>query len=834
MTFLFRLHLLTYLVSLWAFLALVLTGQLHALSIVLFLVFWVAAVLRDKELWRDVATSGWGQIHAAASVKIPNWLWTLVSLTAFALAMYGWFGLEERMYAVTYFFLYLEVNKLFTASTNRDYLQIYALTFFHMLAASVSTDSFVFAPMLVGYLFLILQALTTFTIKRDVEGVLAEQTAREALTLANFTTSAPYRLKDSDANALSRVAYDKLDFKSLGLLIQRNFAVLSVVVMLLGMGVFWIVPRTAKQNFFNPGLRSGALSTRISGYADEISFGGLGQIQNDPTIIMRAQPLPDYLNQRPGFLRIRGTALDFFTGREWSKSSDLITQQQLLNRVQDVSFSNQSVDVRFESIYKAQLTIEPTSTNYFFLLDSPLSVHMQTPVNVQKDAKAMSLRVETERYETISYESNALFLNRDRYLAELNAGRIAGKDQVDITRSERLMRMVEVLAEEILRRDGSGQVSLEEARGRAKRRIEQRVREFTKNELQADEREAVQYTQFPAQIPKDQLIALATEWTQGATTDAEKALQLESYLKNNFNYTLDISFSNREDHLLYFLTQSRAGHCEYFATSMVMLLRSIGISSRIVNGYLTDEWNPGQGRFIVRQEHAHSWVEAQIGPDNRWITFDPTPENGIGSNRIAISWYHRFSSAFDGLRMWWYNNVVDYNENDQQAGFRYLMGLIFQMSENSSENMNRFQSLFNNGTKTASSAAQRVVMIAGVLAVLMSVVLLVWFLLWRNKKEQKEESLFEDRSLREDILPFREFILLLQKHHLRRPGQTPLDYAQSLAKTLSPEFEALVPLTRRYYEARYGELIWNQQEREQLRQLEAAFQKSLKEKTPLA
>src|SRR5690606_1453836 len=104
-----------------------------------------------------------------AGLALPAAVWTVINLAAFTSALYGWFFLYERMYSATYFFFYLELNKLLTARSNRDYLQIYALTFFHILAAAVSTESVFFAPMLAVYLLLIITAMIVFTIKRDAE-----------------------------------------------------------------------------------------------------------------------------------------------------------------------------------------------------------------------------------------------------------------------------------------------------------------------------------------------------------------------------------------------------------------------------------------------------------------------------------------------------------------------------------------------------------------------------------------------------------------------------------------------------------------------------------------
>lgn len=69
---------------------------------------------------------------------------------------------------------------------------------------------------------------------------------------------------------------------------------------------------------------------------------------------------------------------------------------------------------------------------------------------------------------------------------------------------------------------------------------------------------------------------------------------------------------------------TKRGHCEYFATAMVILLRSIGIPARLVTGYAAGDYNPLTGYFEVRRLNAHAWVEAHF-PEYGWVTFEPTP-----------------------------------------------------------------------------------------------------------------------------------------------------------------------------------------------------------------
>ena len=109
---------------------------------------------------------------------------------------------------------------------------------------------------------------------------------------------------------------------------------------------------------------------------------------------------------------------------------------------------------------------------------------------------------------------------------------------------------------------------------------------------------------------------------------------LEAYLRESgeFTYTLQMDVIDRKlDPVEDFLVNRKAGHCEYFASALALLLRSVGIRSRVVNGFKGGDWNDLTKDLNVRQKHAHSWVEAYVGhsksPDTLplWVTLDPTP-----------------------------------------------------------------------------------------------------------------------------------------------------------------------------------------------------------------
>jgi transglutaminase-like putative cysteine protease len=119
---------------------------------------------------------------------------------------------------------------------------------------------------------------------------------------------------------------------------------------------------------------------------------------------------------------------------------------------------------------------------------------------------------------------------------------------------------------------------------------------------------------------------LALRMTAGATTPYDQAVAVERFLRDDFSYTLTPGRAPPgEDPEENFLFTTRAGYCQYFATAMADLLRSLGVPVRLVNGYGPGSYDSGQGRFVVRESDAHTWPEVYF-PTYGWIPFEPTPD----------------------------------------------------------------------------------------------------------------------------------------------------------------------------------------------------------------
>ncbi len=155
---------------------------------------------------------------------------------------------------------------------------------------------------------------------------------------------------------------------------------------------------------------------------------------------------------------------------------------------------------------------------------------------------------------------------------------------------------------------------------------------------------------------------MAEEITAAAPSNYDKAVAVEQYLSTHFGYTLELPFSPPRDPLANFLFERKHGHCEYFASSMAVMLRSLGIPSRIVTGFRGGEFNDLTGQYVVRASDAHSWVEVYF-PGSGWISFDPTP---AGSLPTRTGW-SRMQLYADAAASFWREWIINYDVSHQRT-----------------------------------------------------------------------------------------------------------------------------------------------------------------------
>jgi transglutaminase-like putative cysteine protease len=140
-----------------------------------------------------------------------------------------------------------------------------------------------------------------------------------------------------------------------------------------------------------------------------------------------------------------------------------------------------------------------------------------------------------------------------------------------------------------------------------------------------------------------------------------------------FTYTLDNPSGKAANPLEDFLERTQAGHCEYFASAMTLMLRARGVPARVVNGYRLGPWIPEGGYFRVSQNEAHSWVE--YWHEGRWWTADPTPQGPVGAGS-GVQRLGAMERWLDALNYRWDRYVVRFSDQDQVAGISWIQAQI--------------------------------------------------------------------------------------------------------------------------------------------------------------
>ncbi len=165
----------------------------------------------------------------------------------------------------------------------------------------------------------------------------------------------------------------------------------------------------------------------------------------------------------------------------------------------------------------------------------------------------------------------------------------------------------------------------------------------------------------------------------------------EAYLARSGHFQYSMTLTREDDSIdpiEDFVLNSRKGHCERFATALALMLRSVGVPTRIVMGFRGHE-PAGNGLYEVLQCHAHSWVEALIyrpppsqtlpaggegqggGSPWRWLTLDPTPTSEDAVDR-TFTWSNWWEYTSQGATVFFRNFIVEYDA-DQQERTRYAM-----------------------------------------------------------------------------------------------------------------------------------------------------------------
>lgn len=308
--------------------------------------------------------------------------------------------------------------------------------------------------------------------------------------------------------------------------------------------------------------------------------------------------------------------------------------------------------------------------------------------------------------------------------------------------------------------------------------------------------ERVRYLSWPAALP-DRVESLAREWTDAQPTPLLKARAIEEHLRTGYKYDVASPSAGTPQPVDDFLFGSRRGHCEFFSTSMALMLRSIGIPSRNVTGFVGGTYNRFGNYYAVREGDAHSWVEAYIddGIRSGWVTFDPTPAAGAQPLEDTTGAVVYVRDLLEALSQRWNRNVVGYDLHTQ-----------VRLAESVSH---KYESMRTKAGFKASPVLEKITR-GPTLAAVAVVAGAVAYALWRRRKRagprpdvKKPCASNPTMALATQLYGTLETALLT--HGIRRPPSVPpLRHAEDLCSGKHPLSGEVLALTRLYLDVRFG------------------------------
>ncbi len=375
-------------------------------------------------------------------------------------------------------------------------------------------------------------------------------------------------------------------------------AVVAVAALLAGAVIFFIIPR------LNAGYLSGfnLQPSLISGFTDDVELGQIGEIKKSSAVVMRIKVEGNPVVARN--MHWRGIALTTFDGRRWYTEGH---EPMALTEGYDGWITvppSSGADRRYSLPFEYTVMLEPLASDALFVAPEPARVHGQFFGGALGGPRSL-------RRSYLTLDKTGSLANPFHNYADLRYDAISDVPNVP---AENLRKSPQTYPESL----------------------------------------RALYLQLPKLDPR--IPILAKTIASRATNPYDKARAVENYLRGNYGYTLDLSGTPPVDPLAYFLFEKRAGHCEYFAAAMTVMMRTLGIPARYVNGFLPGEYNDVGGDYIIRASDAHSWVEVFF-PGYGWITFDPTPP----SDDHPAGLLSQLGFYWDWFQLQWNDWVVNYD-----------------------------------------------------------------------------------------------------------------------------------------------------------------------------
>jgi transglutaminase-like putative cysteine protease len=717
----------------------------------------------------------------------PRLIANLITLVAVIYTFEALRSTAPTIITIGQFLVFLQLVKLFELRANRDYAQLLILSLLLMVAGAISTPSLAFGVLLIIYLFVSLYVCLLFHLKVENEHALKAQTMpREKLNEVTL----------------------KQDQRYLPRSMRRLAALVAVAGIGMAVFVFLFCPRGYGAGMF------GQLQFQkpaLTGFSQDVSLADITRISQNNEIVAQVQM---WKNDK----RVEGTEPLLLRGRTFSRYDPRQRNWVRTPAEGEDSYDPTTSSLGFErripsdrikgDIYRLHIALHPTGTDTLFILPGLLQF---TP------SRAIGNLSFAKDDETLSF-ADTLNQRFDYEIKALN--KIIEPNPLDPPDSDpgpiaSILRMPRGLPY-------PGQFP-----HKWRHRIPQEIAQYARRPEVSGVDEKGQ--PLASLLPADHTIT---------SLDQEIAANIEKHLRTTFSYTLDLTSEENDrvkDPIVQFLYTWKKGHCEYFASSMVLMCQSLGMQARMVTGFRSSEYDGSMGHYyVVRQSHAHAWVEVKTL--NGWQTFDPTSGNEIDSvqNQSALQSLKHF---FDWLEYKWAANVVAYDADRRdnlvnKLEHRVADGIVkTRMNPNSAahsiekwwQHVMRVLTDWFNGDGVQFSEAMTITLI------LLAGLLILSYQLFRMVRQRRLmrrraakiglENLptAEQIRLARQLGFYEQLMTMLERRRIVRPVyQTPAEFSDSLAFLPNEAFDAIRRLTRIFYSIRFGRRELAQEEQKDL------------------
>lgn len=548
----------------------------------------------------------------ALTLRVPRWAHRLAFPLIVAALAADFYLNREPLPALIRLAMMLVFYRAVTPRKRRDDLQLIVLGLFLVVVAGVLSVSLAFAVQIVVFTGCALLFLLVINL------IAAAEIGQPA---AEMSAEAPPAWMRGGFGRLARSLREATDWR-VAVLAGGLFAGVVGLSALL----FFALPRFEIGNsFFLDDLISRKSKT---GFSENVRFGDVTDIQQDTSVALRVEvDDPGAIPANPYW---RMLVLDTYDDGGFSVSAEL-GENVRVQRAKAARIAGSSRPRRGDAVWTFYL--EGGTTRYLPLLGSFNQILFND--GPQEHAINDELRI----------------LRLERTPAKMFAYRVEG------------MRSEEVL----------GEVELVQPRQPAPLPRDPPDESGNRERPPAPLPDFLGLNLAGPDLAKVREWALALDATPG---DAQRFARAAcDWLAAQHGYSLQMNLGGGEgDPLVRWMGSREPGHCELFAGAFTLLARSAGYPARMVTGFRGGTWNAGSGHLSIRNSDAHAWCEIFDAASGRWVRVDPTPGATLPGQAagpesteavLARMQDRSWNARWDGVRMFWYRRIVDFDQNTQ-------------------------------------------------------------------------------------------------------------------------------------------------------------------------